>query len=54
MFVEEIRKDLVEDIIPFWEGPKDEENGGFRWKAICRQTNRRTMEMPISQRQNVL
>lgn len=29
MFVEEIRKDLVEDIIPFWEGLKDEENGGF-------------------------
>ena len=29
MFVEEIKKDLIEDIIPFWEGLKDDDNGGF-------------------------
>ena len=29
MFVEELKKELVEDIIPFWEGLKDDENGGF-------------------------
>lgn len=29
MFVEEFKKELVEDIVPFWEGLKDDENGGF-------------------------
>ena len=29
MFVEELKKELVEDIVPFWEGLKDDENGGF-------------------------
>lgn len=29
MFVTEIREHLVNDLIPFWQGLKDEENGGF-------------------------
>ena len=29
MFVEEFKKELVEDIVPFWEGLRDDENGGF-------------------------
>lgn len=29
MFVTEIKEHLVNDLIPFWQGLKDEENGGF-------------------------
>lgn len=29
MFTEEIRKHLTEDLIPFWDRLRDEENGGF-------------------------
>ena len=29
MFATEIREHLVNDLIPFWQGLKDEENGGF-------------------------
>lgn len=29
MFVEEIKEELVENIIPFWKGMKDTKNGGF-------------------------
>lgn len=29
MFATEIKEHLVNDLIPFWQGLKDEENGGF-------------------------
>lgn len=29
MFVEEIKNELLENIIPFWKGMEDKSNGGF-------------------------
>ena len=29
MFIEEVKNELTDHIIPFWSKLKDEENGGF-------------------------